>query len=633
MADDNGHRADRIGFRARLRYWFDNTMARGTPALVGWLGVLSLVLIVVVTFGLVATAQHTADTSGESLWTTLWHTFASTFALDVPESGPLVQLALWFVLALGGIFLVSALIGLLTTGLDLRLEMLRKGRSVVVERDHTVILGWSDQVFTVVSELVEANRSRRRSSIVILAEEDKVEMEERIRRRVPETGRTRVVCRTGSPLDLADLAITNLNAARSVIVLAPQEVSVEDADAFVVKTLLAVYRGPAFSPYPHHVVASVRDGRNRAVAQLASDGAVIVDADDISARLVVQTARQSGLSTVYTDLLDYGGQEFYVVSEPNLAGSTFGQAIYAYRSSCLVGIVHESGRTMLNPPSSTVIGPTDQLVLLAEDDAAIRVENFRPDIDEDAIVSPPRRAPRPEFTLMLGWNARALKIIEQMDIYVAHGSVVDIVTDRDDADMALAMLSPGLRRITVRVKSGDTRDRTTLELFDVTAYDNVIVLCDDRLDALTADSRVLVTLLHLRDMLAKRGRAGSIVSEMRDDRDRALAQLTRADDFVVSEQLVSLLMTQLSESPHLAAVFNDLFDPDGAELYIKPAASYLRPLSGLTFATAVEAARRRGEVAIGYRLADADEGHGIVLNPDKNAVMPAVDRLIVLADD
>jgi voltage-gated potassium channel Kch len=608
-------------------------MARGTPALVGWLGILSLLLIVTVTFGLVATAQRHADATGDSLWTTLWHTFASTFALDVPASGPLVQLALWFVLALGGIFLVSALIGLLTTGLDLRLEMLRKGRSVVVEHDHTVILGWSDQVFTVVTELVEANHSRRRSSIVILAEQDKVEMEERLRRRIGDTGRTRVVCRTGSPLDLADLAITNLNDARSIIVLAPQEVSVEDADAFVVKTLLAVYRGPAFSPYPHHVVASVRDGRNRAVAQLASDGAVIVDADDISARLVVQTARQSGLSTVYTDLLDYGGQEFYVVSEPKLAGRVWGQAVYAYRTSCLVGIVHDNGRTVLNPPMNTVIGPNDKLVLLAEDDSAVRLDNVRPEFDEGAIVPPVRRPPRSEFTLMLGWNARALKIIEQLDIYVANGSVVDIVTDRADADMALAMLSPGLRRLTVRIKSGDTRDRTALELFDITAYDNVIVLCDDRLDALTADSRVLVTLLHLRDMLAKRGRAGSIVSEMRDDRDRALAQLTRADDFVVSEQLVSLLMTQLSESPHLEAVFNDLFDPDGAELYLRPASSYLRPLPGLTFATAVEAARRRGELAIGYRAANAGEGHGIVLNPPKDAVMPAIDRLIVLADD
>jgi len=142
-----------------------------------------------------------------------------------------------------------------------------------------------------------------------------------------------------------------------------------------------------------------------------------------------------------------------------------------------------------------------------------------------------------------------------------------------------------------------------------------------------------VTLLHLRDMLAKRGHNGSIVSEMRDDRDRALAQLTRADDFVVSEQMVSLLLTQISENRHLESVFTDLFDPEGAEIYIRPATYYVRQTPDQTFATLVEAARRRGEVAIGYRLTEPGDGHGVVLNPDKAQPMPPIDRVIVLANN
>jgi len=189
-----------------------------------------------------------------------------------------------------------------------------------------------------------------------------------------------------------------------------------------------------------------------------------------------------------------------------------------------------------------------------------------------------------------------------------------------------------VRQLALRMKDGDVRDRNVLESLDLTGYQNVIVLSDDLLDPLTADSRVLVTLLHLRDMLAKRGHSGSIVSEMRDDRDRALAQLTKADDFVVSEQLVSLLMTQISENKHLEAVFTDLFDSDGAEIYVRPSSYYVRNTPDQTFATVVEAARRRGEVAIGYRLAEDGDGHGVVLNPDKAKPMPAIDRVIVLAN-
>jgi hypothetical protein len=90
-------------------------------------------------------------------------------------------------------------------------------------------------------------------------------------------------------------------------------------------------------------------------------------------------------------------------------------------------------------------------------------------------------------------------------------------------------------------------------------------------------------------------------------------------------------MTQISENRHLESVFTDLFDPDGAEIYVRPASYYIRPVPGLTFATLVEAARRRGEVAIGYRVAEPGDGHGVVLNPDKERPMPMIDRLIVLA--
>jgi voltage-gated potassium channel Kch len=335
---------------------------------------------------------------------------------------------------------------------------------------------------------------------------------------------------------------------------------------------------------------------------------------------------------VYHDLLDYGGDEFYIVHEQGLVGQTFAVALLAYRTSCPVGIYHSNGTTQLNPPMDLLIGHEDKLVILAGDDSAVRLADKPLAIDTFAIVHSFRGPQAPERTLVLGWNGRAVRIIEQLDVYVTSGSTVDIVSDRQDVDMAVAQLGPRLRQLAVRAKDGDTRDRLVLESLDIGAYDNVIVLADDRTDPLAADSRVLVSLLHLRDILAQRGgRVGSIVSEMRDDRDRALAQLTKADDFVVSEQLVSLLMTQISENRHLESVFTDLFDSDGAEIYVRPSTYYVRATANLTFATVVESARRRGEVAIGYRIAEPGDGHGVVLNPDKATPMPAIDRVIVLA--
>ena len=196
--------------RDRARYWFDNTMSRGTISLIGWLAVASAALVVTITVAMVLFAPAAADGTPPTLLERLWNTFVTAFSLAVPSTEPSRRmLVLWFLLALGGIFIVSALVGLLTSGLNQRLELLRKGRSRVIETGHTVILGWSDQVYTVVSELVEANRRRRRPTVVILADRDKVSMEDRLRHRLETTRNTHVVCRTGSPLDLTDLEMVN----------------------------------------------------------------------------------------------------------------------------------------------------------------------------------------------------------------------------------------------------------------------------------------------------------------------------------------------------------------------------------------------------------------------------------------
>ena len=79
----------------------------------------------------------------------------------------------------------------------------------------------------------------------------------------------------------------------------------------------------------------------------------------------------------------------------------------------------------------------------------------------------------------------------------------------------------------------------------------VLLSYSDELDRQEADSRTLITLLHLREIASQNSQSFSIVSEMLDDRNRRPAEITRADDFIVSDQLVSLLMAQISENKEL----------------------------------------------------------------------------------
>jgi hypothetical protein len=130
----------------------------------------------------------------------------------------------------------------------------------------------------------------------------------------------------------------------------------------------------------------------------------------------------------------------------------------------------------------------------------------------------------------------------------------------------------------------------------------------------------------------------SITSEMLDVQNRDLATVTQADDFIVSERLVSLVLAQLAENKALALVFADLLNADGSEIYLKPVSDYVEVGKPLNFYTLVEAARQRGEVAIGYRLLrhahDPAQSYGVRLNPVKSDLVTYCheDRLVVLAN-
>lgn len=623
----------------RLRYRFDNYMARGTTALIGGLGMISLIAILaaaaVLSLGQVA--QEGAESPGfvEAAWESLMRALDSgAVGGDTGWSFRLVMFCVTFF----GIFVLSTLIGVLNTGIEAKLDELRKGRSRVIERGHTVILGWSDQVFPVVAELVVANANQKDSCIVVMGEKDKIEMEDELRAQVGATGRTRVVCRTGNPIDLADLDIVSLNATRSVIVLAPEG---DDPDSAVIKTMLAITNNPKRRPEPYHIVAELSDPRNLEVARMVGkDEAELVLIGGLIARIIAQTCRQSGLSVVYTELLDFGGDEIYFKEEPGLIGKTFGEALLAYGDSAVIGLASPGAAPRLNPPMHTRLQPGDQLIAISADDDTIRLSG-RADLGiKLSAIQQRRPAPAaPERTLILGWNWRAPAIVNELDHYVAPGSAVTIVADLAGSEAEIAQRCAGVHNQQVAFEPGDTTDRGTLEALRIETYDHVIVLSyAGTLDPQRADARTLITLLHLRELAERAGQPFSIVSEMLDGRNRALAEVTKADDFIVSDKLVSLMLSQVAENKRLNAVLADIFDPEGSEIYLKPALDYVALGEPLNFYTVTEAARQRGEVAIGYKLrahaSDPARAYGVIVNPDKAETLTFAegDRIIVLAE-
>jgi voltage-gated potassium channel Kch len=626
-------------FIARIRYEFDKTMAAGPIALIGWLGLISLAIItvagaVVSLFSIVPEGDEDISFI-EGFWASLMRTLDSgTMGGDAGWGFRIVML----LVTLAGIFIVSALIGVLSTGLDSKLEELSKGKSKVLEKNHTIIFNWSESIFDVIREIVIANESSRKPRIVIMADMDKVAMEEEIADKIKDLKNTRVICRSGDPTVLFDIGLVSPETCRSVIIMSPET---DDADSQVIKTILALVNDPDRRSDKFQIAAELREAESVDLARVVGgDEVQIVLADDLIARVMVQSTREPGLSAVFVELLDFDGCEIYVVGQPELAGKTFGEAVMAYDTSSVIGVCSSEGVVSLNPSSDLPITEDMLMVLIAEDDSKILFDGKAPNV---AIPSSGKAAavpPKPERTLILGWNRRAPIIASELSRYVGPGSLLTIAADVPDIEQAVADIVLDNKNLKIELKKVNTGRWADISSLDPLAYDQILVLAhNEHMSAQAADTRTLVSLLHLRKMKESDDRDISIVSEMVDVRNRTLASVTNVNDFVVSNKLVSLMLAQASENEHLEAIFKDLLDDGGSEISMRPAKNYVTLGQDTTYQEAVQAALAQGEVAIGHHIltgtnAEGNGQSGIIINPIKSTTVrySAGDRIIVLAE-
>ncbi|MFI1439710.1 CASTOR/POLLUX-related putative ion channel [Streptomyces fructofermentans] len=627
-----------VPLRDRARYRFDRTLARSTGSLMGWLVITCLAVVVPVSALLVWTDPGSpASLSGRL--TAVWRTSAETLRLGALTGTPL-RMLLSAVLGLVALLCVSTLVGVITTGLADRLAELSRGRSTVVEEGHAVVLGWSDQVPTVVAELVAAQPSHRPRAVVLLADRDKAEMERTLAAHVGPPGRARIICRSGPASDPAVLSLVSPGTASTVLVLPSGEPT---ADAEVLRVLLALRAVLGEGTGGPPVLAAVRDDRYRAPARLAAGPhGTVLETDTVTARLIAQCVGRPGLSLVLRDLLDFAGDEFHLADASAFAGGTFGAALLGHATSSVVGLLTPRGRTLLNPPADTVVAAGSRLVLITRDDDAARPRDCRDLVDPSVIATGPPRPDTAARLLLIGWNRRAPLVVDQLRRTARPGSVLDVVTDaavpaparepEPDREQAEARLAVRFRTAAL------SRPETVLGL-DLRSYDTLIVLGPDPDGGPERpDDRTLVTLLALRLLEERTGHEMRVVTELTDDRNRPLAPLNPGSDVVVSGELTGLLMAQIAQNRHLAAVFDELSSADGSTICVRPAGHYVRPGSTATFATVTAAARERGECAVGYRRHDrwaVPPDHGIRLNPHKaeRREWSAEDQVVVVATE
>jgi hypothetical protein len=640
------------GFRAKLRYRVDEFIGGGAGKQLLFLALLTVGLVFF--FTLIGVALGLGAGEGSiftRLYETAWFYFgrvidAGTF---VGDEG-IVNRVVSTTVSILGVIVAGLLISALAGNFQERLESIRKGGAPVMEEGHFLILGWSEKIYSVIDQLSEAYAALGKITVVVMAEGDKPSMEERLHDSVQRLDRVKIVVRSGSSVSLHDLEKVSFAHTRAIVVLIDER-DVEDpdkADARVMKTLMAIFNHEASRGKENglRVTAEVMQSHNQELAIIASGGhAKVVKTNEMISKVILQTARISGLSLVYDELLRFEGNEIHFKKFPALVGKRFGDVLLDFTNGCVVGVAKSDGSGhVLNPPADHVIGADEELLILAEDSNVIH-RPYQGPLSAAGIAPIESSAKKNvEHMLVLGWNPKIFPIVKEFDDYVAPGSTLTLVNSLPQAEREARIADEcgEIETIAIRHIEGQFTSRALMESLQPERYPLVMVLGDavDGKSAEDADTRAIIALLLLRDA-RKRAPAGAVqrvCSEILDPKNRELAATTQINDIVISNEMVSMVLAQVTYEPRVQAVLEDLLRSEGSEIYVKPLSFYAREGQPTTFEQLTLMAKARNELALGIQIHvdDASQRYGLVLNP-KDRTTPIVpkpgDRLVVLAEE
>ncbi len=600
---------------SRIRYFINNLLIRNPFWQILVLFTISGLIIVT---GMVLVSDLTPDS--------FWWSFTrlldqGTFIND--NCNP--QIAMVGVLVtIGGILVLSLLIGILSSKITEQLDALKRGKSPILEKGHYIVCGDGDRLFEVTRELIKAHEEDSiKGKIVIFSSITREEIEETLIQRLGRKSMRRVICRSGNTTDVDSLQLPCFQKCAGFVI-------VGDDDGEILKTLVAVN---SIIKNSHPVgVCELRNRPTRRIAEMAYSAIHWLPVREIVMRLVVQVSRQPGLSAVYNEVLSFDRNEFYLNECPEVENCTFREISSRINRGVVIGI-QSAGKIWINPEPDMKLNPGDRLLLLAENSRSYAFE------DEPVSTGKFERSSvdtsRKQLSMLIfSGNSRKFSfMLGLLDAYSMEGGGI-LVAGSLPQEEGEALLSE-VRTVNCNVEYVQTErtDPDRLEELHPEKYDSIMVISGKAagMSDESADSECIITLLILRNIADKLGDSwkATVVSEIRNPRNRHLASAAGIDDFVISNEVCSMIMAQLVLEPCLGSVYEEIFDPSGCEIQLRCLSAY----SSRSFAQLSAEGLEHGEIVLGWLTGTGCEAE-VCLNPGKLDEIPDdIDaRIVVIAE-
>lgn len=609
----------RGSFRKRLRYCFDNLMSKGTGAMLAVLAIIVLALVIVITVCICAGGFD--EEAG--FFYTLWDVLSTTINAWMPSSedgGPL-YVALIAVSAMFGVLFTSFLIGIISSAVEDKLSALRAGNSQVIEKNHTVVLGFKPGEYTLIEQLI-LSHSDEKAVIVVAEEAEKETMEDLISDNLDIPKNIKLICRNTNITDPVSLECCSLDTASSIIVN-PID------DTRTLKVLLAVYKHFEESDMPQPFVITAVNQDEYIIPKTIRDkyGFTMLRTNNAVARIIAHSCTQLGLSEAFSEVFSFIGNELHFETVNVPQGAKFKDILYTMEGGVPLGIIRE-GNTLLNPDRNLPVHSSDTFIVLEPEKGSFSIsENGFIDFSDEKEGTYTAGTKSSEKVVIIGSNDKLGTLVNELPPYVTEVVLAGIRHLEKKREMCRTIRSD----INYTLVSDDVMDAEVLEN-TVKDSDHVIVLSDYSVKEEESDGRSILLLLKLRDIKERLSRNFSITAEMCRDDNRNLIHSGDFTEFIVSSNMAAMVLAQIASNPALYDTFHELLSNEGNEFSIKPA-SFLEKCVGVecTFAELRRELVHKHCILVGF-IEHNDGKPNTLLNPDisKKICISPLDKFIVI---
>jgi voltage-gated potassium channel Kch len=603
-----------------LRYHFENNITKSSNFVLFLLIVSALSALIMVAF-----QYFIGILEQNNLFNSWWDSL--TKIIEIGHGNSLETRIVIFLFWCLNVAISGTIIAFLTAKVSGFIFNLNKGKSIVIDQKHYVIIGWNPNIFKIFKEIENANLNAPKPTILCFNSMDNIEMRAKIDLEYPDQKKLRILTRSGDCYNISELGIANLQEARSVIVL--NDVLIEDYN--VETTILAIRKNIPKSDVP--IIAQFSDPSNiNILSNISGKNIVGVHNNSIIASVTSQSIRSKFISSVFIDFLDYDGDEIYFYSSDKFVGLSYMQLSLYINKATLIGIVNKVGEIILNPNKDMLISEGDQLIVIAEDDM-INLAIDKPEIDEILkhikINNEIKNNSDIKSILFFGWSELGQEILNQTIPFLDNESEVSIAY-RSDLVNNFPFVGPNDNLKLTLFPFEKNKQIQISDFLSENNFDIILILgYNDCLSEEVADTLSLMQNLHIKSSLNEISilNRPRIVLQLNDGSKKDLIDIDEDHEFIVSDVLSSLLMTQLADNPKLKNIFDELFSTKGAIIYINPILEYLdqTTLSQVRVTDLIISCLSRNETFIGYI-----ENDELFLNPQKSAIINNLESVSVV---